>query len=219
MNIKWKNVKEFFMKNGKKWVATSITTLMLTQPIMAKTESSPSVNNDMVKSITVHNKNNDTLFNGLSGLEDIINNDKVLVENTSDIIFDSLNEYSVFKFYDIWKKDSSNKYVRKVYTINVDLSYFENHSYEDLLVSIKHAKMDGITAAQNVEIETSVTEPNDYEYLSLEIDGVGVIFKTKSTNYTSKGNVNTYLLASSIITLFIGSTLGVLKYNKKNNNK
>ncbi len=219
MRINWENIRGFFKKNGKKWVATSITTLMLTQPIMAKTDSSQSVNTDMVKNITLFTKDNNVLSNELNDLEDIINKDKVEVDNTNKVYLNDINDSSVFKFYDIWKKDSSDHYVRKIYTINVDLSYFKNHSYEDLLLDIKHAKMDGVTAVQSIETEISVTEPDDYEYLSLEIDGVGVIFKTKSTNYASKENVNTYLLASSIIVLFIGSTLGVLKYNKKNNNK
>lgn len=155
MNINWENVKEFFMKNGKKWVATSITTLMLTQPIIAKTESK---NNK---------KTNLEEYEISSSLNDDYN----------------INNSLVFKLYDKWKKNNSGNYERNIYTIVTDIEYFKNHNYEELLEEIRKGKMDAITSVLKIEKDEAKEKPDDYEYLSLELIGTNVLLKVKNEPY------------------------------------
>ena len=155
MNINWENVKEFFMKNGKKWVATSITTLMLTQPVMAKTESK---NNK---------KTNLEEYEISSSLNDDYN----------------INNSLVFKLYDKWKKNNSGNYERNIYTIVTDIEYFKNHNYEELLEEIRKGKMDAITSVLKIEKDEAKEKPDDYEYLSLELIGTNVLLKVKNEPY------------------------------------
>ena len=155
MNINWENVKEFFMKNGKKWIATSITTLMLTQPVMAKTESK---NNK---------KTNLEEYEISSSLNDDYN----------------INNSLVFKLYDKWKKNNSGNYERNIYTIVTDIEYFKNHNYEELLEEIRKGKMDAITSVLKIEKDEAKEKPDDYEYLSLELIGTNVLLKVKNEPY------------------------------------
>ena len=155
MNINWENVKEFFMKNGKKWVATSITTLMLTQPVMAKMESK---NNK---------KTNLEEYEISSSLNDDYN----------------INNSLVFKLYDKWKKNNSGNYERNIYTIVTDIEYFKNHNYEELLEEIRKGKMDAITSVLKIEKDEAKEKPDDYEYLSLELIGTNVLLKVKNEPY------------------------------------
>ena len=155
MNINWENVKEFFMKNGKKWVATSITTLMLTQPVMAKMESK---NNK---------KTNLEEYEINSSLNDDYN----------------INNSLVFKLYDKWKKNNSGNYERNIYTIVTDIEYFKNHNYEELLEEIRKGKMDAITSVLKIEKDEAKEKPDDYEYLSLELIGTNVLLKVKNEPY------------------------------------
>ena len=155
MNINWENVKEFFMKNGKKWVATSITTLMLTQPVMAKTESK---NNK---------KTNLEEYEISSSLNDDYN----------------INNSLVFKLYNKWKKNNSGNYERNIYTIVTDIEYFKNHNYEELLEEIRKGKMDAITSVLKIEKDEAKEKPDDYEYLSLELIGTNVLLKVKNEPY------------------------------------
>ena len=155
MNINWENVKDFFIKNGKKWVATSITTLMLTQPIMAKTESK---NNK---------KTNLEEYEISSSLNDDYN----------------INNSLVFKLYDKWKKNNSGNYERNIYTIVTDIEYFKNHNYEELLEEIRKGKMDAITSVLKIEKDEAKEKPDDYEYLSLELIGTNVLLKVKNEPY------------------------------------
>ena len=155
MNINWENVKEFFFFFLKKWVATSFTTLMLTQPVMAKMESK---NNK---------KTNLEEYEISSSLNDDYN----------------INNSLVFKLYDKWKKNNSGNYERNIYTIVTDIEYFKNHNYEELLEEIRKGKMDAITSVLKIEKDEAKEKPDDYEYLSLELIGTNVLLKVKNEPY------------------------------------